>query len=224
MQENQFDVIAVQSAGLRRLDDGTYRTTLYTDRDDFGMLGGFVRVLAAEELFWQKPDLPFVFCNGKSAKQIAKFGPNVPTDAEIHEEQFVQDILRDQRHTLTTPQPTTFLENTSVNTVASIVNLFDMSKEHGWQTMGLISSDYHIPRIQALCELIFAQLQSRPVTLTFLSAERLLKERRPGVYDTEIDTAYATPDALERIKNEQNGCQDIAAGRYHLGEFQLKTS
>ena len=40
---SELDVITVQSAGLRRLPDGTYASTLYTDTDDFGMLGGFVK-------------------------------------------------------------------------------------------------------------------------------------------------------------------------------------
>jgi len=215
----ELDVITVQSAGLRKLPDGTYASTLYTDTDDFGMLGGFVRALAAQELYWQRPAVPFVFCNGKSAKQIAKFGPDVPTDAEIYAKEFQEGIDGDEREQTQAPQ--ILLENTSVNTVASIGNLIAMCTAHGWKRMGLVSSDYHIPRIKALCGLIFEKLGEEPVTITFMSAEAILKELRPGVYDEEINAAYRTPAALERIRNEQNGLDDIAAGRYHIGEFQL---
>lgn len=220
---SQLDAITVQSAGLRKLDDGTYASTLYTDSDDFGMLGGYMRVLAAQELYWHSPDRPFVFCNGKSAKQIAKFGSDVPSDAEIYAKEFKQSLARDERNKTNgdTLAPKIFLEDKSVNTVASIAELFSMSAEHGWKHIGLVSSDYHIPRIKALCDLIFDKLGNKPVEITFISAEAIIKELRPGVYDDEIDAAYKTPSAKQRIKNEQNGCDDIAAGRYHIGEFQL---
>ncbi len=220
----KLDVITVQSGGLRKSGDNTYASTLYTDVDDFGMLGGFVRVLAAEELYWRDPATPFIFCNGKSAKQIAKFGPDVPTDAEIYAEEFRQGVVQDARgqtREANLPEPKILLEDTSVNTVESIGRLMTMCATRGWKRMGLISSDYHIPRIKALCGLIFEKLGEEPVTITFMSAESILKELRPGVYDDEIDTAYQTPAAHERIKNEQNGLRDIAAGRYHIGEFQL---
>lgn len=222
----ELDVITVQSAGLRKTDEGAYAPTLYNDGDDFGMLGGHMRVLAAQELYWEQPAIPFVFCNGKSAKQIAKFGPDVPSDAEIYAAAFEQGVRNDPRAHSPGATPLNldiFLEDTSVNTVASIGNLIMLCAANNWQRMGLVSSDYHIPRIRALCGLIFEKLDDTPVDITFISAETVLKELRPGVYDTEIDAAYKSPSALERIKNEQNGCNDIAAGRYHIGEFQLAT-
>lgn len=95
-----------------------------------------------------------------------------------------------------------------------------MCEVHGWKRIGLISSDYHIPRIEALCGLILQKLNNK-VEISFMSAEALLMGLRPGVYDKEIQIAYQTDLALERIKNEQNGCNDISAGRYHIDEFQL---
>lgn len=218
-----FDAITVQSAGLRKLDDDTYASTLYTDADDFGMLGGYMRVLAAQELHWQDAASTFVFCNGRSAKQIAKFGPQVPTDAEIYAEEFKRGITQDERslsaENVRTPR--VLLEDKSVNTVASIGELLSMCAVQGWEHIGLVSSDYHIPRIRALCGLIFEKLGYKPVDISFISAETIVKELRPGVYDEEINAAYQTPTALERIRNEQIGCDDITAGRYHIGEFQL---
>lgn len=223
---SRLDAITVQSAGLRRLDDSTYASTLYANADEFGMLGGYMRIRAAQELYWRKPSIPFVFCNGKSAKQIAKFGPDVPTDAEVYAKEFNRDLTQDERSQASshTPAPKVFLEDTSVNTVASISELFAMCAEQGWKYIGLVSSDYHIPRIEALCSLIFKKLGSKPVEITFISAEAIIKELRPGVYDNEIDAAYKTPAAQQRLKNEQNGCNDIAAGRYYIGEFQLASN
>lgn len=220
----ELDVMTVQSAGLRMLADGSYSSTLYTDSDNFGMLGGFARVLAAQELYWHNPDIPFVFCNGKSAKQIAKFGPDVPSDAEIYAEEFKRGIaqdLRSQSSDTSVQPPEILLEDTSVNTVASIRELINMSTSHKWQRMGLVSSEYHLPRIKALCGLIFEKLGEQPVDITFISAETVLKELLPGVYDDEIDAAYKTLSAKNRIKNEQQGLDDIINGRYHIGEFQL---
>lgn len=218
-----LDAITVQSAGLRKLDDGTYASTLYTDSDDFGMLGGFMRVRAAQELYWQDAASTFVFCNGRSAKQIAKFGPQVPTDAEIYADEFKIGIAQDERSQSAenARTPRVLLEDKSVNTVASIGELLSMCAVQGWEHIGLVSSDYHIPRIRALCGLIFEKLGYKPVDISFISAEAIVKESRPGIYDAEIDSAYQTPLALQRISNEKAGCEDIAAGRYHIGEFQL---
>lgn len=218
-----FDAITVQSAGLRKREDGTYASTLYSDSDEFGMLGGSIRVLAAQELYQLHPTLTFVFCNGKSAKQIAKFGPDVPTDAEVYAEEFKSGISQNIRNEIgeKLPEPKIFLENTSVNTIASIGELLVICAAYEWKRIGLISSDYHIPRIKALCELIFEKLGEPPTEITFISAEAVLKELRPGVYDEEIDNAYKTAAAHERLKNEENGLGDIKAGRYHIGEFQL---
>lgn len=218
----QLDAITVQSGGLRKLDDGTYAATRYTDSDDFGMLGGYVRVLAAQELYWQYPASTFVFCNGRSAKQIAKFGAQVPTDAEIYAEEFRKGISDDRnRTTAITHMPKVLLEDTSVNTVASINELLAMCAAHGWKRIGLVSSDYHMPRIEALCGLIFEKLGEKPIEIIFMSAEAILKDLRQGIYDEQIDNAYRTPAAHKRIRSEKNGLDDIAAGRYHIGEFQL---
>lgn len=218
-----LDAVVVQSAGLRKAENGEYASTLYSDRDEFGMLGGNMRVLAALELYRHYPTSTFVFCNGKSAKQIAKFGPEVPTDAEIYAEEFRADINQD-KHDVNgkkSPEPKIFLENKSVNTIASIGEVLVMCAAHEWERIALISSDYHIPRIEALCGLIFEKLGEHPVKITFISAEAVLKELRPGMYDKEIDNAYQTEAARERLKNEAKGLSDIKAGRYHIGEFQL---
>jgi hypothetical protein len=222
-QHPPFDAITVQSAGLRMEENGTYASTLYSSTDEFGMLGGNMRVLAAQELYWLYPASAFVFCNGKSAKQIAKFGPEVPTDAEIYAEEFKRGIDQSSRDKFDEKllEPKIFLEDKSVNTVASIGLLLGMCTTHDWKRIGLVSSDYHIPRIQALCDLIFKKLGDNPVEISFISAEAVLKELRPGMYDEEIDDAYQTVAAQERLKNEENGLQDIKAGRYHIGEFQL---
>jgi uncharacterized SAM-binding protein YcdF (DUF218 family) len=147
----------------------------------------------------------------------------VPSDAEIYAEEFKRGIVQDERAGANdaAPAPKVFLEDKSVNTVASVNQLLAMCAEHGWKRIGLVSSDYHIPRIKTLCDLILKKLGRKPVEITFLPAEAIVKEVQPGVYDAEIDTAYQTPAAQKRIKNEKKGCEDIAAGRYHIGEFQL---
>jgi len=182
-----------------------------------------MRVRAAQELYWLNPALPYVFCNGRSAKQIAKFGPDVPTDAEIYADEFRRGISEDDRYKKIqgASDPKIILEDVSVNTIASISELLGMCEAYGWKRMGLISSDYHIQRIEALCGLIFEKLGRKHVDVSFMSAEAILKALRPKMYGPEIDAAYATESAKLRIKNERNGCDDIAAGRYHIGEFQL---
>jgi len=55
-------------------------------------------------------------------------------------------------------------------------------------------------------------------------AESTLKRLKPGMYDAEIDAAYASPEGKKRVANETQGLRDLEDGVYHLGEFQLQKS
>jgi hypothetical protein len=86
-----------------------------------------------------------------------------------------------------------------------------------------MSADFHIPRVKALCELIQDKIPVE-ADLEFIMAESTLKRLKPGMYDAEIDTAYASAEGKKRIANEAQGLRDLQDGTYHLGEFQLRKS
>ncbi|HEU4914839.1 MAG TPA: hypothetical protein VFT16_05595 [Candidatus Saccharimonadales bacterium] len=47
------------------------------------------------------------------------------------------------------------LEEISKNTVSNIRECFAIIRQHtAWKKVGVLSADFHIPRIQALCQLV----------------------------------------------------------------------
>jgi uncharacterized SAM-binding protein YcdF (DUF218 family) len=215
-----FDAVIVLCGGIYA-KNGLYYPTTFAHSDNFGMLGGDIRVDAAMALYLQGKTQNILFSAGASAKSVAKFGPAVPPEAQVYTQAFRQRLHAQPRANDLQP-PHIFVEDASPNTANSLLEVASMIAKQGWQTVAFISSDYHITRITALYELLrpdFAPTMTRKVT--FLSAERIVTKAFPGTRDADIAAAYKTPEALKRIANERQGLEDMKAGRYVRSEFQL---
>lgn len=177
----------------------------------FGFLGGHMRVKAALTLYKNGQADTFVFSSGVSAKSKDMYGADVPSDASV----YCQDFLSQ----LDGPAPTIILEERSFNTSSNIIESLAIIRNHAWRRVAVLSSNYHIPRIRALFNMI---CKNNPLAteLVFLGAEDVVKEFEPGVYDAEIDAAYASPEGQKRLENEARGLKSIKDGIYVLGEFQ----
>lgn len=217
-----YDAIAILCGGLRLTEHG-YEPTTFDDSDEFGMLGGHVRVMAAVELYRHGVSENFLFSTGISSKQIDKFGPNVPAEAIIYKESFLKQIAQSESLKSMSHMPplTTFLEDQSVNTVGNLQGILQICTDNNWKNIAIVSSDYHIRRIQALLHLLLKQYPKTTLTFDFLSSENILKHSFPNKYDDEFATAYANPQGKTRLLNEEKGYQDIVQGRYVFSEFQL---
>lgn len=77
-------------------------------------------------------------------------------------------------------------------------------------------------RVKVLYEQALAQHKELGADVYFISAEKYVKEIDPGKYDEVIDKAYRSEEAQKRIASEAKGLEDIRAGRYAVGEFQLE--
>lgn len=216
-----FDVAVILGGGLY-LHGENYLPTRYAHSDEFGMLGGEMRVNAALALYLQEGAANFLFSTGISAKQLAKYGDQVPPEAKIYAEYFLHRLTKLKQNSSSLPLPNIFLEDISTNTASNLVEVATILKGKGWQNIAIISSDYHIPRIAALFTLLQDNGQiTTDCHVSFLSAEQLVREMYPGRYDREIIAAYNSPEALKRIENEKNGLQDIKLGKYVYTEYQL---
>jgi len=216
-----FDAVIVLCGSIARDPSGTFVPTSYDDSDDYGMLGGAMRVIAAALLYVNRRSSTFVFSAGKSEKTIARLGPDVPAEAGIYRSYF-QRMVRELSKAHLDP-PTLLLEDRTPNTVQSLQACFAMIESRGWKQVAILSADYHIPRVKALSGLI---LQDRPLDakLAFLSAETVAQELAPDRYDQTIDAAYRSPQAIKRLKNEARSLEHIRNGTYYTGEFQLHES
>lgn len=210
-----YDVVAILCAGLAK-DGQDYVPTAFGDSDEFGMLGGYVRVDAAVELAKSRVSSNFLFSTGVSAKQIEKFGKDVPPEAHIYRDVFLDRLGAERR----VDAVNIFLEDTSVNTVGNIQAILQLCIDNNWSHIALLSSEYHIPRIRALVNLVLDQYALN-LSFDFLSAETILRTAHPRLHDAYFDNAYSTPEAKKRIANEAQGLIALENGNYVLGEFQL---
>ncbi len=188
------------------------------------MLGGGMRVLAAAEMYESGDAKNFVFSTGKTEKNKAQFGENIPTEAQVYGEKFlgIVEHFNKKKRTENLEAPQVIHEDQSFNTLSNIIEVLQMIRDKNWQKVAIVSSNYHIPRVKALYEQALKKHSELKVEIDFISAEKTVEEAEPGKYDEVIKRFYGTPEAEKRIKNEEGGLKDIKSGKYTVGEFQLK--
>jgi uncharacterized SAM-binding protein YcdF (DUF218 family) len=208
-----YDAVFVLGGGIVK-SGSSFGPTTYADSDPFGMLGGEIRIHAAVEICEQYPGVPFIFTTGVTAKTIAMYGPEVPSEALVYSRVFSEELnLRGLR------LPHIALEEISQNTEGNIREALALTEKHAWRRLAVITSAYHVARVEALFALL---LQSTSPSVKLLSAEAIVQAARPGAYDAIIADAYHTSEARQRIENEEKGVKALRAGTYATGEFQLR--
>lgn len=224
-RQYKYDAIIVLGGGLSKTEHkGKFHPTDYRHSDPFGMLGGGMRILAAAEMYETGEAKNFVFSTGRTEKNKAQFGENIPTEAEVYGEKFLSIVKhfgkRSGAENLEAPQ--IIHEDRSFNTLSNIIEVLQMIKDKNWQKVAIVSSDYHIPRVKALYEQALKKHPELQIEIDFVSAEDTVEEAEPGKYDEVIKRFYGSPEAEKRVKNEEGGLKDIKSGKYAVGEFQLK--
>jgi uncharacterized SAM-binding protein YcdF (DUF218 family) len=214
--KRQYAAIIVLSGGIIKQGDRFVSTT-YADSDPFGMLGGRIRVIAAAELYKRCAVSTFVFTTGVTAKTSKIFGTDVPTEATVYAQEFL--ALVDAAGAV---RPTVILEDHSSNTTQNIQELLTIITSRGWQRVAILSSDYHIARVAALVSLLGPTI-SKQTDIIYLSAEEVVQQQLPGVYDQQIQKAYASKEAHRRLQNEHKGLQALLSSSYNRASSNWST-
>lgn len=222
-----YDAIFVLGGGLQKVGDKYYPTD-YSHSDEFGMLGGGIRVIAALDLYLQKQSREFVFTTGIYEKNRAKFGQDVPPESHEYAATFkrlIEDLKKrpeNQEKFKDMEEPLITSEDRSTTTLTNIREALQIILDSGWKKVAFVSNEYHIPRIEALYKQALEKHPEVQVNVSFIPAETIVKEAEPGKYDEEICKAYCSEEAKKRIINEIQGIEDLEAGKYALEEFQLE--
>lgn len=225
----KHEAIFVLGGGIIKKGN-TFYPTDYSHEDPFGMLGAGMRVAAASELYFEGDSNTFIFCTGITAKTKAQLGNDVPSEAQVMKDKFLRNIegllkkkeYRDRITGLTEATPEIILEDKSTSSLTNIQEVLGIISGRGWKKVAIVSSDYHIPRVKALYEMVLITQNITDVHIDFISAEEKMKEVNREVYDGIIEKAYRSESAKKRIDNETKGLRDIKDGTYSLTEFQLK--
>jgi hypothetical protein len=221
--DKPYQAIVVLGCNIRQIETG-FSPSTYADNDGYGMLAGHMNVLAAALLWAEGASDTFVFSTGTSAKTKAAFGEDAPTEADVYSKAFLEQIalLRQEQPALGgRPDPAIVLEDTSVNTFTNLTETFGIVLQKNWTDIAILSARYHIPRVAALNDMIQAKQPLADVAIDFIMSEDVVIDQLPGLYDQDIDEAYASEWGKKRLAAEENGLKDMREGRYVIGEFQL---
>jgi uncharacterized SAM-binding protein YcdF (DUF218 family) len=210
---SRYDAVIVLCSSIRCIG-GEYQPVTYRDQDEFGMLAGQIRIVAAVVLYELNVAGTFVFSTGVSEKTRAALGPDVPTEAAVYRQDFLRRIKPSRR-----PAPVVIAEDRSVNTYSNLAECITIIRQNGWRHVAVLSARYHIPRVQMLWKLA-KEGQQVTARIAFLAAEDIVTEYLPGVYDSAIAAAYSSPVGRKRLASEAQGIQDLKDGRYVLTEFR----
>lgn len=213
------DLDVVLCGGTYQIGD-VFMPTTFQHSDDFGMLGGELRNIAAAVRARRGLSSRILFSGGKSRKGAAlRGGEHVPAPpaAAVYAGHFT-DMLQAEELEDGLAIPTILLDTTSPNTNANMLYSLQQSVAEGWRGVAFITNGYHAPRASTLLAILKAKLNIEQVQTTFLSAEDIVREAHPGLYDDAIAQAYASESGQLRLDNEAKGLADLREGNYSFRE------
>ncbi len=224
---SEYKAVAVLCGGLRKERD-VFLPATYNQSDEFGMLGGHMRVAAAVGIQLMDQCSEFFFSGGASDKLKETFGPDVPAEAGVYREAFVDTLARLANDTQyrflpgARKEPHTVLGEKAYNTASNIQEVIATAPNQGWSEVALLTNSYHVGRAKAWSTELRRRNKDTPglPKIKVLAAEDVVQEIFPGVYDTEIKEAYQSEAGLLRQKHEAQGMHDMRLGQYVPGEFQ----
>lgn len=199
-----MDVICILAGGMIQ-ENGKWRSTYYNEKgDNFGVLGDFVRVIAGSVLFKHNKNICIITSGGKGQFKNIPDAPNLST------------MLKDELISLGVSEKSILEEDKAGNTYSQLVELSEIITKRNWKKVGVISNEWHLPRIQTMVEYneILKKLFSEK-NIIFISAEKIViayDESRDWKHI--IQKAYESKELQNRINLENKGVQDIKEGKY----------
>ena len=184
--------------------EGGWHTTDFSEGDIFGILGDYVRPKAAAVLFRAKKINHIVVLGGKG--QLSN-KPGAP---------YISEVIRDELIDDGVPQDRIETERKSGNSLEQLMACATIVKKRKWNPgdVGLLSNDYHLPRLQAMMETFESLKILRDCEL--ISAEAVLMEYQSEEWREIINTAYRSKSMKLRMVLEKKGVEDIQSGKYRI--------
>ena len=199
--------IAILSAGVRRDKKGVWSNSNLTEQSDsLGAPGGRQRVIAASYLYKLKPDYFLIACGGRGY-DIKDKSPNRPDLCQITRRELIK---------LKVPADKIITENKSNTSFEQLRELKKIIIKFKLETILIISSQYHLPRVKALINLRLKPLKKDLAAgaVKLVSAEKILLKQNPEKWREPIKRAYSSEWMKLRIKKERQGIKDLKSNKY----------
>ncbi len=195
--------IIVLGGGMIKNPDGTWRTTTYQEKDQFGALGDWMRVLATGYLYKENYGQIIFVLGGKGQLKDVKDAP--PVAEVIKKELLAMGVSPD--HIIT--------ETQSGNTLEQLLAFKKIVQEYGLESIVIISNRYHLPRIDAMLKNSALKNVVDTCNISLQEAEQIVIDHEPEQKE-KIEKAYESQAIQDRIALENKGVKDIYEGRYKL--------
>ncbi|MEK7585311.1 MAG: YdcF family protein [Patescibacteria group bacterium] len=196
--------IVILAGGFTRDASGEWHSSTFGTPATVSMSGSYVRIAAAAILWRQNPDSVVVPSGGRGqADQL--FPPGL----------FLSTVMRRELIQEGVPATSILEENRSGNTLEQLREIRHLAKVHGWPLVEIVSSRFHLPRIQAMIECL-SELGGLKSITQFTSAEDVVLAASPVVWRSAINLAYASPEFIKLAELEANGVRQLREGTYRV--------
>jgi uncharacterized SAM-binding protein YcdF (DUF218 family) len=193
--------IIILTGGTIMDQNGEYHSTSYSDGDAFGTLGGYARVEAASILALKYPDALLVTTGMGSGDGVA------PSHAKVMENELIA---------LGIPERRIILEEKSTNSKSGLLEILILAERYRWERIIVISSEYHVPRVHAMWEMINSSVKA-----DFIAAEDILQSSQPE-FGKIFEELKKTPAYIKRLESEAHGLKALRSGTYESAKTEDK--
>jgi hypothetical protein len=190
-----------------------FQSTSFASSDNFGMLGGKARVIAAAEV-------------GKYFSHTKIVATSHSLNPERSKEPTLAQVMANELEHYGIPENQIVLEEKSTSTLTTIVEMIKLAKENNWVHLGIISNDYHLPRVQAMYKHIQELINDddalkealqfchqNDLSISFIAAEDILPHKSTH-YIELIRQVQQSQEYLKRIESEKIGLEKIEGHAY----------
>lgn len=214
---DNMHLVRVLAGGSLEIDDDggkRYGSPGYFGMEH-GMAGGaIIRVAAAAVVAKINTDIPVIV------------GGKYPSD----EKKAPAEIIAAELQYAGVPDERVICDRENLDTISEIIGLIKIAQLTNSTNIGVLTNEYHIPRIEAIIKnlewLLFDEdrdpdflaglekLRNGDINIDLVSAEEVIKNTPPTVYDREIVPALESEEMKRRVASEKRGINDLNAGNY----------
>lgn len=199
--EKKLEAIIVLGGWLTNEPKGKWRTMNFNEIDDEGLMSGDrVRVVATSYLYRKNPNLKVIVSGSQGRLNHVA---DCPTLSMVLKKELIELGVRSEN---------IIEEPNSSGTYQQLKNSFAIIQKLNLTKVGIISNEYHLPRIEAFLE----HVPHSNIQTGLISAEKIAVENDPKFWKKEIQNAYASDDMKKRVALEQKGVKDLKEGKYKL--------
>jgi hypothetical protein len=109
------------------------------------------------------------------------------------------------------------LEEKSERTFQQLYELQTFVLENHPSHIKILSNEWHLPRVQAMVNLVSVFAALRAFSLQYVAAEEVLIDEDPETWRSVIATARLLPAVQKAITQEKRGIEQIHDGTYKFG-------